>query len=265
MQPWSCTGRDGQFSCRCPASRSGRNRSRTHASQSRWEENAPRYGRMSGCDRKSGTRESHRHTDSFEAPTASCAPARSTSRRSRTKALRCGFDVSRIRAETPPGRTSAGPRHITRVSHSHHQLGRRSRTKRLRPAISCPQWTGIDAPGRSLQPVPGGTVNAGQADAATPTEPPPRDRHQSRSGPVPGRRSRQRSHGCHIRRSASCLRCTTSRRRICWGERAPHPGAALCPCPQSRAAKPGRPIQSGRLPRNGPEPISPKMSEFNGA
>jgi hypothetical protein len=125
------TGRDGQFSCRWPASRSGRNRSRTHASQSRWEENAPRYGRMSGCDRKSGTRESHRHTDSFEAPTASCAPARSTSRRSRTGALRCGFDVSRIRAEIPPGRTSAGPRHITRVSRSHHQLGRRSRTKRL--------------------------------------------------------------------------------------------------------------------------------------
>lgn len=124
------TGRDDEFSCRWPASRSGR-RSHTHASQSRWEENAPRYGRMSGCDRKSGTRESYRHTDPLEAPTASCAPTRSTSRRSRTGALRCGFAVSRIRAEIPSGLTSVGPRRITRVSHSHHQLGRPSRTKRL--------------------------------------------------------------------------------------------------------------------------------------
>lgn len=30
----------------------------------------------------------------------------------------------------------------------------------------------------------------------------------------PGRRSRQRPHSCHIRGSASCLRCTTSRRKI---------------------------------------------------
>lgn len=42
----------------------------------------PRHERMSGCDRESGTRKSHRRMDSFEAPTASCAPVRSTSRRS---------------------------------------------------------------------------------------------------------------------------------------------------------------------------------------
>ncbi|QEV56463.1 hypothetical protein CP981_37095 [Streptomyces platensis] len=31
-----------------------------------------------------------------------------------------------------------------------------------------------------------------------------------------GQQARQDPHGCHIRRSASRLRCTTSRRRTCW-------------------------------------------------
>lgn len=36
--------------------------------------------------------------------------------------------------------------------------------------------------------------------------------------------------------------CTTSRPSICWAERAPRAGATPCPCPQSRVAKPGRPL-----------------------
>jgi hypothetical protein len=95
------TGRDDEFSCRWPASRSGR-RSHTHASQSRWEENAPRYRRMSRCDRKSGTRESYRHTDPLEAPTASCAPTRSTSRRSPHRSA-----PARLRRLTDPGKDPA--------------------------------------------------------------------------------------------------------------------------------------------------------------
>jgi hypothetical protein len=148
---------------------------------------------------------------------------------------------------------------ITQVSRTGRALpDQEDLTCSFAPAL---EW--LDARGRSLQPVPGGTVNAGQVDAATPTEPPPRDRHQSRSGPVPVRRSPQCPPGCHIRRSASCLRCTTSRRSICWDERAPHRSALSVPAEPSGRA--GSAYQSGRLPRNGPEPISPKMSEFNGA
>lgn len=33
--------------------------------------------------------------------------------------------------------------------------------------------------------------------------------------------------------------CTTSRRRICWDERAPRPGAAPCPCPRRLSGKAG--------------------------
>lgn len=66
-----------------------------------------------------------------EPPTASCASARSISRRSRTRVLRCGFADSQTRPEIPPERSSVGPRRITRVTHSNHQLGSPPRTRRL--------------------------------------------------------------------------------------------------------------------------------------
>lgn len=83
------------------------------------------------CNRKSSapTKASQKHGPR-EAATASRTPAQTTSRRSRRGALRCGFVVSRFRAEVPSGRTPAGPRRITRLSHSHHQLGAPSRTRR---------------------------------------------------------------------------------------------------------------------------------------
>jgi hypothetical protein len=128
-----------------------------------------------------------------------------------------------------------GSRRSFAVSPAITQVSRTWRTLPDQEALTCgfvPALEWLDAHGRSLQPVQGGTVNPGQADAATSTEPPPRDRHQSRSGPVPGRRSRQRPHSYHIRRSASCLRRTTNRRRTCW----PLSGAALFGSDTSGAA-----------------------------
>lgn len=105
--------------------------SRTHVTRSHWEGHAP----VVRTDERVRSqimhpRESKAHGP-HESPNASRAPARSISQRSRTGALRCSFAVSRIRAEIPSGLTSVGPRRITRVSHSHHQLSRPSRTKRL--------------------------------------------------------------------------------------------------------------------------------------
>ncbi len=88
-----------------------------------------------------------------------------------------------------------------------------------RKALTCsyaPDLDHLDHTRRDLQPVPGGTVSSERAAAANPTEPQPQGLHQSRSGPFPDQRSRQSPHRCHIRRSASRLRCTTSRRRTCW-------------------------------------------------
>jgi hypothetical protein len=46
-------------------------------------------------------------------------------------------------------------------------------------------------------------------------------------------------------------------------ERAPHRSALSVPAEPS--GKAGSASHSGRLPHNGPEPISPKMTEFNAA
>ncbi|OXZ00298.1 hypothetical protein BEK98_00900 [Streptomyces diastatochromogenes] len=54
--------------------------------------------------------------------------------------------------------------------------------------------------------VPGGTVSAGRRM---------RPLQQSRRPEIGISQDPDQSRGCHIRRSASCLRCTTSRRRTC--------------------------------------------------
>lgn len=112
-------------------SRSGRSCSRTHMTRSRWGGYAP----LVQTDERVRSqirhpKESQAHGP-HESPTASCAPARSNSQRSRTEVLRCGFTLSRIRAEISSGPTPVGPRRITRVSHGNHQLGGPSRTRRL--------------------------------------------------------------------------------------------------------------------------------------
>lgn len=62
-----------------------------------------------------------------------------------------------------------------------------------------------------------------------------------------------------------CSCCTTSRRRICWDERAPRADAAPRPVLAEPSDEARTASQSGHLPLNGPESIGPKMSEFNAA
>lgn len=110
--------------------------------------------RIGECNRKVGAPRKRHRDRPHEARPHRAQQRQPHSLRSRTGELRCGFVVSRLRAQAPPGWSSAGPRRITHPSHSHHQLGNRSRTRKPRPAASCPRWTGTDAPGRYLQPVP---------------------------------------------------------------------------------------------------------------
>lgn len=75
--PRAATGvKPSQFSCRWPASRSGLPHSLTRSHR---EGPHPSYGRMSGCDRKSDTRESHRHADRTSHRPHRAHPARSIS------------------------------------------------------------------------------------------------------------------------------------------------------------------------------------------
>ncbi len=89
---------------------------------SRWENDAPRYGRISGCDRESGTRESYRHTDHSGAPTTSCAPTRSTSRRSRTASHGSG---QRPRHDGPRRSLAISPAYHTAITKWVDTLGPR--------------------------------------------------------------------------------------------------------------------------------------------
>lgn len=73
---------------------------------------ADRYGRVGGCDHRSGTRRSSQEPRLREPPTASSASAQPISRRSRTGAIRCGCAVSGLRVES----RQEGPRRGLAVS-----------------------------------------------------------------------------------------------------------------------------------------------------
>jgi hypothetical protein len=101
----------------------------------------------------------------------------------------------------------------------------------------------LDPTRRDLQPVPCGTAAHSLAPWTTHQDP---DQvrtnsasHQTFPPFVAGQKRGQT--------------CTTSRRRICWDERAPRPGTAPCPRPRRLSDKDGL-----GLSRNDSEPINPR-------